>query len=113
MAPYYAFTIEAVVASISQGPLGAEFLVAGGFNADLAALEGNARDEEIYEALATVLVEDISDHFLPRRKLWLRDRGTCSMIHGGKEVHSWTDYILVKDRCLLHNMSVRYARHNK
>ena len=48
MAPYYAFTIEAVVASISQRPLGAEFLVAGGFNADLAALEGNARDEEIY-----------------------------------------------------------------
>ena len=41
------FTIEDVVAAIIQRPRRAALMVAGDFNSNLAAPEGNSRDEEI------------------------------------------------------------------
>ena len=35
------------------------------------------------------------------------------MNRGGREVCSWTDYILGIDSCLLHNTALQDARHNK
>ena len=105
-------TIEAVVAATSQKPCGADLLVIGNFNADLESPEKNVRDEESDAALNTTGLEDMGAHFFPRRKPWLRDGHTWSMLRGGREVGSQTDYILGTDRHLLHNVSVHDARHN-
>ena len=60
--------------TIVQRLHGAELLVAGNFNVDLAAPEENMRDEEIYVALAAAGMEYTSAHFLPQSKPWLRDK---------------------------------------
>ena len=57
-------------------------------------------------------LEDISDHLLPRRKTWLRDRNTWIMLHRGRDVRSPTDYILIIYRRLLKNVSVWGVYHN-
>ena len=58
------------------------------------------------------VLEDISRHFIPRHKLWLKDGRTWAMHRGGWEVRSWTDYILVTDSHLFQNVAVQDARHN-
>ena len=103
----------AIVAAIRKWPCGEEVLVAGYFNSDLAAPEGNTRDKEIAEDLAMTGPKDTIDHFLPRSKTWLRDGQTWSMIHMGWEVRSRTDYILGTDHRLLQNVVVQDVRHNK
>ena len=65
MDPYDALTIEALFAAISQRPHGANLLVAGNFNANLAAPEGYARYEDIDVSFATEEAEDTGDHLLP------------------------------------------------
>ena len=40
-------------------------------------------------------LEDMSRHFLPRHKPWLKYVCTWAMHRGGQEVRSRTDYILV------------------
>ena len=70
------------------------------------------RDKEIAADLAEEGIEDMISHFLPRNKLWLKDGFTWSMHRGGREVYSWTNYILVTDSRLFQNVAVRDARQN-
>ena len=105
-------TIEDVVAAISKRPRKAELLVAGNFNVDLAEPEGNARDEKIAAALGAARLEDMSTHFLPRHKPWLRDGRTWSMLRGGREVRSQTNCLLGTDCRLLQNVLLRDVCHN-
>ena len=65
LAPDDTSTIESVVAALKECPMGAELLVAGDFNANLAELEGDRRGEDTARAMATEGLEDISEHFLP------------------------------------------------
>ena len=95
-----------------ERPRGAELLVAGYFNTKFSEPERDQRGEEIAETLATEGLDDMSAHFLPRRRSWLWDRRMWSMIWAGREVRSWTDYILGTDRRLFLNVSVRDPRHN-
>ena len=62
--------------------------------------------------LATEVLEDVSYHFLPCRRLLCRDSRKWSMVRVGREVRSRTDYILVTDRRLFWNVYVWYPRHN-
>ena len=78
----------------------------------LSEPEGDWRGEEITEALTSERLEDMSAHFLPRRKSWCRDERTWSMVQTGREVRYRTDYILGTDRRLFWNVSVRDPRHN-
>ena len=57
-------------------------------------------------------VEDMTAHFLPRRRRWGREQRTWSMVREGKVVRSRTDYILGRDRSLFRNVSARDPRHN-
>ena len=104
--------METVVAVIGRKPLGAELMVAGDFNVDILAPEGNRRAENIATDLATAGVEDMAQHFMPRRIWWSRDRQTWDMRRKGQVVRSRTDYILVTDRRLFKNVAVRDPRHN-
>ena len=62
-------TIEDIVASISRRPQGAALLEVSDFNTNLAAPEGQERNEGIAAALAEEGLEDMSGHFIPRHKL--------------------------------------------
>ena len=112
IAPKDTTTMERVVEAIRRKPRGAELLVAGDFNVDIASPEGYRRAEDIATELATAGLEDMRRHFLPREKRWCRDRGTWGMLSKGREVRSRTDYILGTDRRLFRNVTVRDPRHN-
>ena len=107
LAPDDALTIEDIVAAISQRPQGAALLVVGNFYTDLAAPEGRAWDKEIAVAMAATGLEDFSGQFLPRKKPWLRDGRTWCMRRGGREVRSWTKFVLGTYRGLIQNVAVR------
>ena len=68
VAPEDQATRETVVAAIGRQPRGAELMVAGDFNADITAPEGNRRAENIAMDLATAGLEDMAQHFMPRRR---------------------------------------------
>ena len=93
-------------------PPGAELMVAGDFNGDIMAPEGNRRAENIATDLATAGVEDMAQHFMPQRRRWNRGRRTWDMRRKGHVVRSRTDYIMGKDRRLFKNVAVRDPRHN-
>ena len=76
---FIASTIEDVVAAIRRWPQGVKLLLAKDFNVDLTKLYGSAHMEDIAAAFVTNRLEDMSAHFLPRRKYWLRDGRTWSM----------------------------------
>ena len=105
-------TIESVVAALKERSRGAALLVAGDLNMTLAETENNQRGTDIAAALTVEGLENMSAHFLPRRRKWGRERRTWSMVREGKAVRSWTDYILGTDRRLLWNVSVREPRHS-
>ena len=86
--------------------------MASNFNANLAAPEGQVRDEEIAASMFMSGIEDMSGHFLPRRKPWLRNGRTWIMLRGGQEVRSCTNYLLGTYLRLLQNVTVWYARQN-
>ena len=81
-------------------------------NANLAEPEGDWREEDIAATMATEGLEDMSAHFLLQRRPCCRYGRTWSMLQKGREVRSWTEYILGTDRRLFGNVSVRYLRHN-
>ena len=60
--------MEWVVEEIWRKPRGAELLVAGDFNVNIAAPEGDRRAEDITTELVTEGLEDMARHFLPREK---------------------------------------------
>ena len=86
--------------------------MAGDFNVNIAAPEGDWRAEDIATDLATEGLEDMALHFLPREKRWCWDRRTWGMLRKGREVRSRTDYILGTDRRLFRNVTFRDPRHN-
>ena len=112
LSPDDALTIEDVVAAIGKRPQGSALLVVGDLNTDLAAPEGREQDKGIVEALEGEGLEDMSFHFLPRYKLWLKDSCTWAMRRGVWEVLSRTYYILGIGSCLFQNAAVWDARHN-
>ena len=63
-------TIESVVTALKERPRGAELLVAGDFNVNLADPEGDRRGENIVAAMATEGFEDMSEYFLLLRRSW-------------------------------------------
>ena len=79
LAPDDASTIHNIVASISQCPCGDVLLVAGAFNADLAAPDENFRREDIVAVIVTTGLEYMSAYFLPYRKSWEWYMGTWCM----------------------------------
>ena len=81
-------------------------IVVGDFNTKLLGLEGYRREEEIVSTLAMKGLEDMSAHFLQRRRSWRRDGRTWCMIRAGREVRSRTDYIVGKDRRMFRNLPV-------
>ena len=91
IAPEDTATMERVVEAIRRKPRGAELLVAGDFNVDIAAPEGDRRAEDIATELATAGLEDMAQHFLPREKRWCRDWRMWGMLRKGREVWSRTD----------------------
>ena len=66
-------TIERVVEALGSRPKGAEMLVVGDLNANLAAPEVDRRAEDIVLTIATEGLEDMARHFLPRERRWCRD----------------------------------------
>ena len=80
--------IESVVVALKGCPRGAELLMAGYFNVNLAEPEGDRRGEDITAAMAMEGLEDMLAHFLPCRRSWCRDGRTWSMIWEGREVMS-------------------------
>ena len=79
IAPKDEETMETVLAAIGRKPRCAELMVAGDFNADIKAPEGNWRGENIATDIATAGLEDMAQHFMPRRRRWNRDRRTWDM----------------------------------
>ena len=88
-------------------------MVVGYFNTNLAATEVREQDKGITAAMVEEVLEDMSVHFLPRHKPWLKYVHTWAMHWGGGEVRSRTDYTLGIDSRLFHNAEIRDARHNK
>ena len=76
LAPEDTMTMKRVSKAIRSRPRGAKLLVAGDFNVNIAAPEGDRRAENIATELATADLEDMVWHFLPREKRWCRDRRT-------------------------------------
>ena len=60
LAPEDTTTMERVSEAIRSKPRGAELLVAGDFNVNIAAPEGDWRAEDIATALATEGLEDLA-----------------------------------------------------
>ena len=112
LAPDKTSTIERVVEALRDRPNGVELLVAGDLNINLAAPEGDKKEEDITITIPTEGLEDMAPHFLLQNLLWCRDRRMWGMLGKGREVRSRTDYILVMDRCLFGNISVWDPRHN-
>ena len=78
----------------------------------LSEQEGNWRLEEITAALTTVGLEDMSEHFLPRRRPWCRDSRMWRMVWAGRELRSRMDYILGTDPRLFWDVYVWDPRNN-
>ena len=112
LAPDDTSTIERFVEALKERPKGAELLVAGDMNTNLADPEGDRRGEDIAEALVTEGLEDMSAHFLPRRRPWCQDGRTWSMQLEGRKGRYRTDYILGTGHRLFGNVYVREPRHN-
>ena len=79
---------------------------------DLEDPETDRRGTEIAAAMTAAGVEDMTAHFLPRRRIWGREGRTWSMVQESKVVQSRTDYLLGTDRSLFRNVSVWDPRHN-
>ena len=64
IAPEDTETMERVMEAIQRKPRGADLMVAGKFNVDIAAPEGDRRAEDISTELATAGLEDMARKFL-------------------------------------------------
>ena len=79
---------------------------------DLEDSESDRRGTDIAAAMTEAGVEDMTAHYLLRKRRWGREKRTWSMVREGKVVRSRTDYLLGTDRSLFRNVSVRDPRHN-
>ena len=82
--PDDAQTIERVVTAMGDQPKGTALVVAGDLNTDLGEMECDSRGAEISAALTEAGLEDMTAHFLPRKRRWGRERRTWAMVRGGK-----------------------------
>ena len=80
LAPDNTLTIKRVVEALRERPKGVELMVAGNLNINFAEPEGDWREEDIAATLATEGLEDMAEHFLPRRRRWCRDGRMWSML---------------------------------
>ena len=80
LAPNDARAIEPVVTALGDQPRGTALLVAGDFNTYLGETASNRIEMEMSAALTEAGVEDMTAHFLPRKRLWGRERWTWSMV---------------------------------
>ena len=69
-------------------------------------MASDGRGTEIAAALTEVGSEDMTAHFLPRKRRWGRDRKTWSMVREGKVIQSWTDYLLGTDCSIFRNVAI-------
>ena len=86
--------------------------MAGDFNTDLREMASDGRGTEIATALTEAGLEDMTAHFLPRKRRWGRERRTWSMVREGKVIRSRTDYLLGTDHSLFRNVAVQDPRYN-
>ena len=112
LAPYDTETIERVVTALGYRPKGTALIVVGDLNTDLEDSESDRRGTEIVAAMTEAGLEDMTAHFLPRKRRWGRERQMWSMVREGKVVRSRTNYLLGTDRSLFRNMSVWDPQHN-
>ena len=82
---------------MSERSRGTKLIVPGGLNVDLERTGVRGRYKDIAVVVATAGLEVLSEHFLPQRRIWCRDRRTLAMVRQGREVSSRTDYILGYD----------------
>ena len=80
LAPDDARTIERVVTALGDQPRGTDLLVAGDLNTYLGATENDRRGSEITAEMTEAGVEDMTAHFLPRKRPRGRERRTWSMV---------------------------------
>ena len=112
IAPDDARTIERVVTALGDQPQGTALIVAGDLDTDLGEMASEGRGTEIAAALMEAVLEDMTAHFLPRKRKWGRERRTWSMVREGKAIRSWTDYLLGTDHSLFRNVAIRDPRYN-
>ena len=74
--------------------------------------DGHEHDEAMYLVLSMKVLEYMESYFLPCQLPWKSYGRTWIMLHRGQEVRSWTDYILVTDRRLFHNVALWDPRQN-
>ena len=111
ISPDEALIVEDDIAAISRQPQGAELLVAGNFNADLANPEGIACAEEIDTALAAAGLEDMSANLSLMHKPWTRDWRIWIIRRRDWVVRCWTYCQLGTDSHIYQNLLVRNACH--
>ena len=80
IAPDDAQTIERVVTALGDQPRGTALIVAGDFNTDLGEMASDGRGTEIAAEITEAGLEDMTAHFLPRKRRWGRERRTWSMV---------------------------------
>ena len=72
LAPENAETIERVVTALGDKPKGTALIVVGDLNTDLWETENDMRGSDIAAAMTEAGVEDMTAHFLPRKRKWGR-----------------------------------------
>ena len=72
IAPDDARTIDRVVTALGYQPRGTALIVAGDFNTDLGEMASDRRGIEIAAAITEAGLEDMTAHFLPRKRRWGR-----------------------------------------
>ena len=112
IAPDDDWTIEWIVTALGDQPQGTALIVTGYFNKDLGEMASDRRGTEIAAAITEAGLEDMTAHFLPRKRRWGRELRTWSMVREGKAIQSRKDYILGTDCSLFRNVSVRDPRYN-
>ena len=72
LSPEDADTIDQLVTSLVDIPKGTALIVVGDLNTDLGDAESDRRGSEIAAAMTEAGVEDMTAHFLPRKREWGR-----------------------------------------
>ena len=85
LAPDDARTIDQVVTAMGDQPRGTALVVAGDLNTDLGDTECDGRGTEIAAAIMEAGLEDMTAHFLPRKRRWGRERRKWAMVRGGRQ----------------------------
>ena len=70
------------------------------------------RIDDIAASIATIVMEDLAEHFLLRQRTWCKDWGKLAMVIQGSVVRSQTNYILVSNCQIFQNVAARDLRHN-